>query len=113
MRLSLSVRIAELFHSKEKASMDLPALAKLAAGAGYTGLCMRASQVGVHSEKAARQHAAEILREHGLAVTMVTGDFNMVYNNDAGPNCLRQIQPYLDLALVLGSPLIRVALKKD
>jgi sugar phosphate isomerase/epimerase len=113
MTLSLSVRIAESFLSKETASMSLAGLAPLAAASGYAALCMRGSQVGVHSNPAAVQEAAEIVRKHGLAVTMVTGDFDIVYNDDAGPNCLRRIKPYLDLALALNAPLIRVALKTE
>lgn len=93
--------------------MSLGALAELAAASGYSALCMRASQVGVHSPKAAVQDAAATLRKQGLGVTMVTGDFDIVYNNDAGPNCLRQIGPYLELALALGAPMLRVALKKE
>lgn len=113
MILSLSVRVAEGFHSKEKASISLEPLAKLAAASGYSALCMRASQVGVHSPKTAVEEAAEIIRRHGLAVTMITGDFDTVYNNNAAPNSLRRIRPYLDLAEALKAPLIRVALKKE
>lgn len=93
--------------------MSLEALAALAAGSCYSALCMRASQVGVHSGTAAVAAAAGVLQRHGLAVSMVTGDFDIVYNNEAGPNCLRRIQPYLDLALALRSPLLRVALRTD
>jgi sugar phosphate isomerase/epimerase len=113
MTLSLSVRVAESFHSKETASMGLEALAALAARSGYSALCMRASQAGVHSSKAEVEKAAAILQKHQLRVTMVTGDFDIVYNNDAAPNCLRHIGPYLELARAFGAPLIRVALKTD
>jgi sugar phosphate isomerase/epimerase len=110
---SLSVRIAESFLSKEKASMPLAELAPLAAASAYSALCMRASQVGVHSPPAVIEEAAHIIRSNGLAVTMVTGDFDVVYNNAAGPNCLRRITPYLDLASALNAPLIRVAVKTE
>jgi len=113
MTLSLSVRIAESFSSKETASMSLADLASLAAAFGYAALCMRASQVGIHSKPGAAQEAATVLRKNGLAVTMVTGDFDIVYNNDAGPGCLRRIKPYLDLALGLNAPMLRVALKTE
>lgn len=113
MTLSLSVRCAESFLSKEQASIRLEPLSELAQASGYSALCMRASQVGVHSVPAAIEEAASVIRRHGLAVSMVTGDFDIVYNNDGGPNCLRRIKPYLDLALALGAPLIRVALKND
>lgn len=113
MTLSLSVRIAESFLSKEKASVSLEALARLAAAAGYTAVCMRASQVGVHSSPEAVEGAAGVLRRYGLAVSMVTGDLDIVYNNAASSGCLRRIQPHLDLARALNAPLIRVALKTD
>lgn len=113
MQLSLSVRIAEEFLSKEQARLDLAELARLAREAGYDSLCMRASQVGVQHSADEQQRAAALIRDSGLSVTMVTGDFHTVYNNDRGPNALRNIAPFLDLASALGAPLIRVALKSD
>jgi len=113
MQLSLSVRIAEEFHSKEEASMPLDELARLAKRCGYAALCMRASQVGVQSPPEAIEAAAGCLAENGLAVSMVTGDFDTVYNNDNGPDALRNITPYLDLAEHLGAPRIRVAVKQE
>ncbi len=112
MTLSLSVRIVEEFASKKKASMPLCELADLAVSAGYEGLCMRGSQVGVHSTPAQVDAASRAVRSRGLKVTMVTGDFDIVYNNEKGPECLRHIEPYLDLAEALGSRLIRIAIKK-
>ncbi|MCI0538485.1 MAG: sugar phosphate isomerase/epimerase [Verrucomicrobiales bacterium] len=111
MKLSLSVRIAEEFSSKEKASMSLTELADLAKAAGYDAVCMRASQVGIHSPEETVGQAAAILQARGLSVSMVTGDFDIVYNNERGPACLRQIEPYLRLAARLKAPLLRVALK--
>ena len=113
MLLSLSVRIAEEFHSKEEASMPLGDLARLAKRCGYGALCMRASQVGVHSPPEAVDEAADCLAETGLAVSMLTGDFDTVYNNDNGPSALKNITPYLHLAKRLGAPRIRVALKHE
>jgi len=113
MQLSLSVRIAEEFHSKEEASMPLGDLARLAKRCGYGALCMRASQVGVQSTPEAVEGAADCLAETGLAVSMVTGDFDTVYNNDNGPSALRDITPYLDLAKRLNAPRIRVAVKQE
>ena len=52
-RLSLSCRIAEGFLSKEEATLTLAELADLAASSGYEAICMRASQVGIHSSRAA------------------------------------------------------------
>lgn len=111
MELSLSVRIAEEFLSKEKASIPLDELARLAKRCGYGALCMRASQVGVHSSPGTVSAAVDCLAESGLSVSMVTGDFDTVYNNVNGPKALQNITPYLDLAQRLGAPRIRVALK--
>src|SRR5262245_7759939 len=113
MKLSLSVRVAEEFLSKEKARMPLPELADLAVAAGYDAVCMRASQVGIHSAADMVERTEAVLQARGLSVSMVTGDFDIVYNNDQSPACLRQIEPYLQLAARLRAPLIRVALKTE
>lgn len=113
MKLSLSVRIAEGFLSKEDPIMDLASLAKLASDTGYDGICMRGSQISVDSSQTQKDAAQGILRSFGLECTMVTGDFPVVYNNDEGPRCLRNISSYLDLAETLNAPMIRVALKQD
>ena len=44
---------------------------------------------------------------------MLTGDFPIPENSDQGPDALRNITPYLDLAEQLGAPLLRVCLKTD
>jgi len=111
MILSLSVRIAEAFHSKEHATLDLPSLARIAHDSGYAALCMRASQIGIHTPPDQLLSASQILAAHHLSVSMVTGNFDLVYNNERGPECLRKITPFLDLAQTLGAPLIRVALR--
>jgi sugar phosphate isomerase/epimerase len=109
--LSLSVRIAEGFLSKEEAILNLDEVINLAKKSGYDALCIRASQLGVHSPKEVLEQGAAIIQKQGLPVTMVTGDFDIVYNNEKGPDCLRNITPFLDLATRLNSPLIRVAIK--
>jgi sugar phosphate isomerase/epimerase len=113
MKLSLSVRIAEGFLSKEIPLLDLESVVQIAIDSGYGAICMRASQIGVQSPEASIARAHELLVQSGVAVSMVTGDFNMVYNNDAGPSVLRNIEPYLALASRLNAKLIRVALKND
>lgn len=111
--LSLSVRIAEGFLSKEEATMDLASVASLAKEAGYQSVCMRASQIGIQTSPQEIAAAAATLKSHGLGVTMISGDFDIVHNNEHGPNCLRNIEPYLDLAESLGARMIRVALKTE
>lgn len=112
-RLALSVRIAEGFLSKEEAMLDLTEVASLACSAGYDAICMRASQIGIQSTEKNIEEARRILKESQLPVSMLTGDFDIVYNNERGPRCLRNITPYLELAQRLGTPLIRVALKGE
>ncbi|MFT4588294.1 MAG: sugar phosphate isomerase/epimerase [Limisphaerales bacterium] len=113
MKLSVSCRIAEGFLSKEEAIMSFPELCDLAVDAGYNSICMRASQIGVQSTDEAIAGARECLDARSLGVTMISGDFNIVYNNERGPNCLNTITPYLNLAEQLGAPLIRVCIKTE
>ncbi len=113
MKLSVSCRIAEGFLSKEDASMPFEQLADLAVSAGYDSICMRASQVGVQSPEKEALAARHIVDDRGLSVSMITGDFDIVYNNDRGPDCLRNIAPYLNLAETLGAPLLRVCVKQQ
>ncbi len=113
MHLSLSVRIAEGFLSKEEAILDLNQVIEIAKAGGYDAICMRASQVGIQSPEPTVHSAAEALKQQGLSVSMVTGNFDVVYNNEKGPDCLRNVTPFLELAQRFGSSLIRVALKSE
>lgn len=113
MKLSLSVRIGEKFTNKREAALSLEALTDIAVTNGYHALCMRASQIGIHTPADALAEHARLIRAKGLSVSMVTGDFPIPENSDEGPAALRNITPYLDLAHALGSDIIRVALRKD
>lgn len=92
--------------------MSFEELADLAVAAGYEAICMRASQIGVQSSPDRIREARRILDDRGLSVSMISGDFDIVYNNDRGPACLRNITPYLNLAQALGAPMIRVCIKQ-
>ena len=113
MKLSLSVRVAESFENKEKTSMTIDQLIALAKANGYSALCMRASQAGIQTPKATVDEVARKIRAAGLPVSMVTGDFAVAKNDEHGPECLRNITPYLDLAQTFGANLIRVCLQKE
>ena len=113
MKLSISVRIAEGFLSKEESILTLSQVTELAHNAGYQAICMRASQVGIQSSAEQIADAQGHLAKNEIGVSMMTGDFDVVYNNEKGPNCLRNITPYLDLAEKLNTDMIRVALKKE
>lgn len=113
MQLSVSCRIAEGFLRKEDAILSLPELCDLAVEAGYEAICMRASQIGVHSSTDRIAHARDVIQQRNLNVTMISGDFDIVYNNDRGPNCLRNITPYLNLAEAFSTSLVRVCIKTE
>jgi sugar phosphate isomerase/epimerase len=113
MRLSLSVRVAEKFDNKEESSLTIDQLIELARTNGYAALCMRASQAGIHTAAETVREMSGKIHGAGLAVSMVTGDFAVPRNDDHGPDGLRKITPYLDLAEAFQSNLIRVCMKKD
>lgn len=113
MKLSLSVRVGESFENKEKSSLGIGQLIELAARHGYQALCMRASQVGVHSPPEIVAETAARIRAAGFRVSMVTGDFAVPRNDAQGPGLLRNIGPYLDLAEAFGADLIRVCMKEE
>lgn len=113
MRLSLSVRVAEKFDNKEESSLTIEQLIELARTNGYAALCMRASQAGIHTAPETVREMSGKIHGAGLAVSMVTGDFAVPRNDDHGPDGLRNITPYLDLAEAFQSSLIRVCMKKD
>ena len=51
MKLSLSVRVGEKYTDKRQAAISLNELADIAVASSYHGLCMRASQVGIHTPR--------------------------------------------------------------
>lgn len=113
MNYSLSVRVAESFSNKRIVDIPLAELAPMAKAAGFDALCMRASMIGIQHSREEIAQARQLLDEVGLAVSMVTGDFAVPENGDAGPGCLRNITPYLDLAEALGADLIRTCIKVE
>ncbi|WP_417380572.1 sugar phosphate isomerase/epimerase family protein [Gimesia sp.] len=110
MKLSLSVRIAEAA-CKTRLNIPFPQVAEIAAASGYSALCMRASVAGVQSSQAELEQIRGIVDQAGLVVSMVTADLNIPQNNEAAPQALRDIEPSLHVAEVLGSQLVRVCLK--
>lgn len=111
MKLSLSTRVAEAPRRKDLALMGLADLAALAASAGYRGLSMRASQVGLHSTPEDVRAARAAIDAAGLAVSMVTAEYEVPANTERAGVALRQIGRHLDLAQALGGDLVRVGMK--
>jgi len=113
MKLSLSVRVAESFSNKREVRIKLQELARIASLGGYDALCLRASMLGIEDSAERIAEVTEILSQNGLSVSMITGDFAVPENGDAGPECLRNITPYLNLAERVGADLIRICMKTD
>ena len=112
MKLSLSVRIAEA-PCKTKLNVPFRELVDLAAELGYGAICMRASAGGVQTPLDELRRMRDDVERAGLIVSMVTADFDVPLNNDAGPNSLKNIGPSLDVAEALGCDLIRICMKTE
>ena len=113
MKLSLSVRVAEAPGSKEETVIRIEQLIGIAAQTGYDAVCMRASQIGIQTPVEDVTRTRQLLTRKSLHVSMVTGDFPIPINDHRGPDALRNITPYLDLANMLEADLIRIAMKKE
>jgi sugar phosphate isomerase/epimerase len=113
MKLSITVRIAEASGSNQKTIMGFDEVVGIAKKIGYDAIDMRASQGGIQTPKERLREMRKVLDKSGITVSCVTGDFDIPSNNDDAPNALRNIEPYLDLAEILGSDMIRVGMKKD
>ena len=112
MKLSLSVRIAESFFDKSQTTVPFDTLVGLALEHDYDAVCMRASVAGVRTPPERVDEVRRLLADAELPVSMVTGDFAIPENKEHGPDALRNITPYLDLAETLGAPLLRVCMKR-
>lgn len=108
MKLSLSVRIAESPKRKDVAAVPVETVANCAKAAGFSGLSMRASVVGIESPQERVRQVRETLDRLGLIVSMVTGDLALAVNDATATVPLRLITPYLDLAEALDCTLLRV-----
>jgi sugar phosphate isomerase/epimerase len=113
MKLSLSVRIAELENQKDRAFMPIETLAPLARSVGFAGLSMRGSVVSVDSPPERIAQVRRVLDDAGLAVSMVTGDIALAANRGDVARILRAPDLYVTLARALGCDLRRVMVRSD
>jgi sugar phosphate isomerase/epimerase len=113
MKLSLSVRIAELESRKDQAAMPLEELAPLAREVGFQGLSMRASAVSVDSPPERVAEVRRLLDGLDLKVSMVTGDVPLAANTPEAVRILHEPAPYFELAAELGCDLLRVMIRSD
>ena len=113
MKLSLSVRIAESFFDKAKTTMSIEELAHLGKENGYHAICMRASVAGIQTPKEQVAEIQQTLDAMGLKISMVTGDLAIPENRERGPEALRNITSYLDLAEAFACDLLRICMEKE
>ena len=113
MKLSLSARIAEQEHKKDSTAISFPELADLASDTGYSGLCIRPSQVTVNSPEEQIREMRQVLDRSGMVASMVTLDPIIAENTEHAGKPQREIGRHLDIAEMLGCDLIRVAIKND
>ena len=112
MTVSLSCRMVEERNSRPS-PMPYEAFLALTKGAGYDAICLRASQGGIYTPLERLYEMSRLTKEAGLKVSMVTPDFPVPANTAQAADCLRHITPYLDVAEIFGSDMIRVGMKKD
>lgn len=112
MKLSLSTRIAETKNSAPS-PMKYEDFLAMTKSAGYDALCLRASQAGIQTPLEQLYEMSRLTKEAGLKVSMVSPDFAVPANTSKAPECLHHITPYLDVAQIFGSEMIRVGMKKD
>ena len=113
MKMSLSARIAESFYDKKIASVPFEDVAQMAKENGYSAICMRASVAGIQSPNDRITSVRQTLDRLGLKVSMVTGDFAIPENLERGPDGLRNITPYLNLAEAFACDLLRICMKSE
>ena len=115
MQLSLSGRIAEAEDIKDHASLDFTGLAQLAARVGFQAVCVRPTHLTSTTPLERVHEMRAILDRHGLAASMITADLRVSQQGsvlDTGAP-LRDLEPTLKRASVLGADLIRVGVKSQ
>jgi sugar phosphate isomerase/epimerase len=85
----------------------------LAKTIGYDGVHMRASLAGIQTPLNQLYEMSARLKAANMVVSSVSPDFPTPLNNDPAADCLRNITPYLTVAEIFGTDLIRVGMKKD
>lgn len=113
MKMSLSARIAESFYDKKIASVPFEDVVQMAKENGYSAICMRASVAGIQSPNDRITSVRQTIDRLGLKVSMVTGDFAIPENLERGPDGLRNITPYLNLAEAFACDLLRICMKSE
>ena len=113
MKLSISARIAEEEHVKDRTAISFEELARLASAIGYEGLCIRPSQATVNTPDEEIGNMRRIMDRYGLRPSMVTLDPVIAANTPEAGQPQRHFDRHVDVAEMLGADLIRVAIKNE
>jgi sugar phosphate isomerase/epimerase len=113
MQLSLSGRIAEQEQRKDYTSATFEELARIAASIGYRALCIRPSQATIETPDEQLHAIRDTLEQVGLQVSMVCLHTEIAANTSDAGQSLHDFGRDLDIAAMLGAPLIRVGMKSE
>jgi sugar phosphate isomerase/epimerase len=113
MQLSLSGRIAEQEDRKDQTSVAFEELARVAAAIGYRALCIRPAQASTETPDAQLYAMRETLQQAGLQASMVCPQPSIAANRADAGQALHDFGRALEVAAILGAPLIRVGMKSE
>ena len=113
MKLSLSGRIGEHSHIKDKTAIGFEDLAQLASEIGYEALCIRPSQATVDTADEEIRHMRQILDRYNLQASMVLLGGAVAANTADSGQSLRAFDRQLDVTDMLGARMIRVGVNSE
>jgi sugar phosphate isomerase/epimerase len=113
IELSLSGRIAEDEHTKDRIASRFEDLAQLASEIGYRALCIRPSQMTVQTPDEEIRRMRQILDVVGLRASMVCLHTSIPANTPDAGQPLRDLSRDVAVAEMLGARLIRIAIKTE
>jgi len=97
---------------QDATSLSFSEFIQLARKIGYEAMCMRASLVSIDTPAATIREMKRQLDSLGLAVSVITGNYEIPHNDERGTDSLRNITPHLDLADRFHSKMFRVCIKR-
>jgi sugar phosphate isomerase/epimerase len=113
MQLSLSGRIAEQAERKDHTSASFENLARIAARIGYRALCIRPSQATTETPDEQLHAMRDTLDQVGLQASMVCLQPSIAANSADAGQSLHDFGRDLEIAALLGAPLIRIGIKSE
>ena len=113
MKLSLSARIAEQAHIKDRTAVSFEDLARLASEIGYRALCIRPSLVTVETPDEEIRRMRTIMDCHGLQASMASPRRETAASTPDSGQPLRDLSRDVEVADLLGARLIRISIKTE